>query len=587
MREGEAFSLQGAISASPMHGLRPPPVWKRPEVVELHSVRRSGVQKRGLLATFQQRQEQQLADHTLQEAERAFCAKEFEVAFEMFTRVLLQSAVAAQRGVPGAAATHAEAQQGARRARIGIMAQSGSQISPAELEHLDDNDNTLICSTRRDDRASMAGGGCDEDLLLEMADEMADEISAGCNVSFASPPADLPDSPPVITGNSTPGTHQDVDIESVPLKFSNQQQQQQQPSRRRELFAPIPTKDASMICLTESIDKRSTEEENRRRVTVLSTPRTKLALLESLDNLLASLSNSFLCTRCWRTSAGQEVILRHFPNRCDISIDGGLSWRTRKHSVAHFFLTPSQPIVLPLALRPAVQQDQESPQRAPQPQQAAIRIRRSRYGVSNRDYTLAQWKSPGSNISAQGDKLETVILPVLVGAAGHCSASSVSRISPSERLVPQVLSIEIRNFAVLDDRVYGGHYAVYELCTSIALPPTMSDDTLEGFETEVIVQRRFSEFQRVHELVASCYTGTSYTVPVLPPKTWMLRRFDLPFLVDRKRRLQHYLQGLLLLPGVAENADLRAFVMPNHRKQMGNLVRQSLLRDQNQLTDEI
>eukprot|EP01043_Picozoa_sp_COSAG02_P042351 COSAG02_NODE_3595_length_6511_cov_2.766064_1_plen_259_part_10 len=246
MREGEAFSLQGAISVSPMHGLRPPPVWKQPEAVELGSVRRSGVQKRGLLATFQQRQEQQLADHTLQEAERAFYAKEFEVAFEMFTRVLLQSAVAAQRGVPGAAATHAEAQQGARRARVGIMAQSGSSISPAELKHLDDNDITLICSTRRGDRVSMADGACDEDLLLEMADEMADEISAGCNVSFASPPADLPDSP-VTTGCSTPGTHQDVDIENVPLKFSKEQHQQ--PSRRRELFAPIATQKTSVVCL--------------------------------------------------------------------------------------------------------------------------------------------------------------------------------------------------------------------------------------------------------------------------------------------------------------------------------------------------
>ena len=75
--------------------------------------------------------------------------------------------------------------------------------------------------------------------------------------------------------------------------------------------------------------------------------------------------------------------------------------------------------------------------------------------------------------------------------------------------------------------------------------------------------RRFSEFQRLHEHIVSAYSGTCYTVPALPPKTWMLRRFDLPFLVDRKRRLQHYLQGILLLPSVAENADLRAFVMAN------------------------
>ena len=109
----------------------------------------------------------------------------------------------------------------------------------------------------------------------------------------------------------------------------------------------------------------------------------------------------------------------------------------------------------------------------------------------------------------------------------------------------------------------------------------------EGFDTEVVVQRRFRDFQRLHELVVSYYTGTSYAVPELPPKTWMFRRFDLPFLVDRKRRLQHYLQGLLLLPGVAENPDLRAFLLPKHSNYFGNLLQQSTLRDWDQETDEI
>lgn len=559
MREGEAFGLQ--VAGSPMHGLRPPPMWRKParapEPVELLSVRRGGAsQQRGLLATFQQREQQKLADHTLQEAERALRAEEFEVAFELFTRVLLQSAVAAEAAVPGAAAAHAEAQRGARRARIGM---------------------------------SREGDG--QDLLLEAADDIC---NAGCNVSFASPPVDLPDSP-VVMDRSTPAVHQDVEIEEaaraaagVPLRFSNQRS-----SRRRELFAPKATSYASATSLAVANEKQSSgenppEEDKQRRVTVLSTPRTELALLESLDNLLASLSNSFLATRCWRTAAGQEVILRHYPNRCDISIDGGLSWRSRNHSYAHFFLTPSQPIVLPLALMPAVE-DEYSSKKALRPQQAAIRIRRSRHGVGNRDYSLAQWNSQGSGNSSPGS---TVVVPVLVGAAGHCTAASVSRTRPFQQMVPQVRSIEVCSFAVLEDRVYGGHYAVYQLRASIALPPTkMQPDeinntasALEGLDSEVFVQRRFSEFQRLHELVASCYTGTCYTVPALPPKTWMLRRFDLPFLVDRKRRLQHYLQGLLLLPGVAENVDLRAFLVPNHG-QTRTLLQQSLLH--NQQTDEI
>ena len=560
MREGEAFGLQ--VAGSPMHGLRPPPMWwkqaRAPEPVELLSVRRVGVrQKRGLLATFQQREQQKLADHTLQEAERALRAKEFELAFELFTRVLLQSAVAAEAAVPGAAAAHAEAQRGARRARIGMSSE----------------------------------GDC-QNLLLEAAD---DTSNAGCNVSFASPPVDLPDSPVVIR-SSTPAVHHDVEIEaasrataSVPVRFSNQRS-----SRRRELFAPKATKYASSTSLIVANEKQTSgknppEDNKQRRVTVLSTPRTELALLESLDNLLASLSNSFLATRCWRTGAGQEVILRHYPNRCDISIDGGLSWRSRKHSFAHFFLTPSQPIVLPLALMPAVE-DEYSSKKALRPQQAAIRIRRSRHGVGNRDYSLAQWNSHGSEITPPGTVIETVVVPVLVGAAGHCAAASVSR--SFRRMVPQVRSIEVCSFAVLEDRVYGGHYAVYRLRTSIALPTKMlpgennnKANALEGFDSEVVVERRFSEFQRLHELVASCYNGTCYTVPALPPKTWMLRRFDLPFLVDRKRRLQHYLQGLLLLPGVAENIDLRAFLVPNYGNQAGTRLQQSLLH--NQQTDEI
>jgi hypothetical protein len=139
----------------------------------------------------------------------------------------------------------------------------------------------------------------------------------------------------------------------------------------------------------------------------------------------------------------------------------------------------------------------------------------------------------------------------------------------------------------------GGHYAVYELCTSVSLPgrsrPEGSPGGARGreeFGTEVVVQRRFSEFQRLHEHIVSAYSGTCYTVPALPPKTWMLRRFDLPFLVDRKRRLQHYLQGILLLPSVAENADLRAFVMANDGHGQGRAGAVSAHR-QAQQTDEI
>ena len=49
-------------------------------------------------------------------------------------------------------------------------------------------------------------------------------------------------------------------------------------------------------------------------------------------------------------------------------------------------------------------------------------------------------------------------------------------------------------------------------------------------------------------------------MPTLPPKTFVMRRFDIEFLVDRRRRLQFYLQSVLKIPNIAVNPDLRAFL---------------------------
>ena len=499
MREGECFSLQSQQASSPLaHSeLRPPPVWRQQQpaaadgpVADLSMTllrrtapRPGGRHKRGLLATFQQKQQHKLAEYTLQEAERALESKDFEVAFELFTRVLLRSAIAAESGgvMPGAAAIHSEAQVGAQRARLGLVAAAG-----ATGEQFSDESASYRVLSTRDGGSSLslsprAVPGDDVELLLAKADERS-----GCNVSFASPPVDYPESPPA-DSPAAPALYRDVETEAsrdpaaaatttAPVKFS-----QQRPSRRRELSFPtavaatpshaaphVPQKQTEEVEEMEQPDQVQQLERadnSQRQVTVLSTPRTQLALLQSLDNYMSSLSNSFLSTRCWRTAAGEEVILRHFPTRCDISLDGGRSWRSRGHSCVHFFLTPSQPIVLPLSLMPAVEpQDdvanhsQPSRRKQLQPQRAAIRIRRSRSGAGSRDYSLARWNaSPGTSRSGGSteEALETVVLPVLVGQAGHSSATSVSRSGTFQHFVPHVLSAEVRSFSVLEDRVYG------------------------------------------------------------------------------------------------------------------------------------
>jgi hypothetical protein len=173
-----------------------------------------------------------------------------------------------------------------------------------------------------------------------------------------------------------------------------------------------------------------------------------------------------------------------------------------------------------------------------------------------------------------------VLSPILVGSAGHSTAMSVfvSAQGQHHQFLPQVLSIDVQSFTVLPDRVYGGHYAVYELAATVSLPPPRASASVSGsenalaqrqpekFQQIAVVQKRFSDFQRLHDHIASAYSGTCYTLPALPPKTWLVRRFDVPFLVGRKRRLQHYMNGLLLLPGVAENPDLRAFLVPQYSR---------------------
>ena len=75
--------------------------------------------KGSLLATYRSRQQQKLAELTLSEAERAFQRKEFEVAFELFTHVLLDSAGG---GALGETVRAGEAQRGARKSRLAAAA---------------------------------------------------------------------------------------------------------------------------------------------------------------------------------------------------------------------------------------------------------------------------------------------------------------------------------------------------------------------------------------------------------------------------------------------------------------------------------
>ena len=128
-------------------------------------------------------------------------------------------------------------------------------------------------------------------------------------------------------------------------------------------------------------------------------------------------------------------------------------------------------------------------------------------------------------------------------------------------------------------------------------------------KAEVLTLRRFAEFAELDGLLASALNDTAFAMPrkpgrhataagaqiggrvawtvpaaktttpllivndhietscvallcclELPPKTGPLRKFEVKFLLDRRRRLQHYLVALLRVPGLTANDDLRAFL---------------------------
>ena len=248
-------------------------------------------------------------------------------------------------------------------------------------------------------------------------------------------------------------------------------------------------------------------------MTLLSTPRAQLALLESLSNCVATITTSFLSTRCWRTECGAEVILRHYPGRCDISVDGGRSWRSQRRW--DFLLAPSRPIVLPLALQPAVEPPTLAAAKSRDSGRAAIHICRG-------DYSLARWRNAEATMALQQrgtlQTLESVPSPLVVGHAGHTLASRCLQ-HDAVSGGPRVVSCDVRSFAILNDSAHGGHFATYEIASCWQQPGS-------GRQGREVVQRRFRQFAALHAHIQSAYSGTSYALPKLPPKTYCIRRFD-------------------------------------------------------------
>ena len=461
--------------------------------------------KGSLLATYRSRQQQKLAELTLQEAELAFQRKEFEVAFELFTHVLLDSAGG---GALGETVRAGEAQRGARKSRLAIVAAGGRGGALAgvrdDLETLSSDDLTLLCAARQGAKPltlTPASGSTDDELLAK-----ADEL-AGCCVSFASPPVDYPDSPTEGSpeADATPRPAAAAAFADVELE-AEEPRAEVSAARRRALFQ-LAVAGSSRDTVTAQ-----EEEEDAKRVTLLSTPRAQLALLESLSNCVATITTSFLSTRCWRTECGAEVILRHYPGRCDISVDGGRSWRSQRRW--DFFLAPSRPIVLPLALQPAVEPPTLAAAKSRDSGRAAIHICRG-------DYSLARWRNAEATMALQQrgtlQTLESVPSPLVVGHAGHTLASRCLQHDAVSG--PRVVSCDVRSFVILNDSAHGGHFATYEIASCWQQPGS-------GRQGREVVQRRFRQFAALHAHIQSAYSGTSYALPKLPPKTFCIRRFD-------------------------------------------------------------
>ena len=244
-----------------------------------------------------------LVEMTLDSAVEALNNEEYEISFDLFTRVLLYPRP--QVGLHDANFRR-KAQSGLARARAGmIFQQTQSPNTDADQER-----------------------------------------DAHCNVS---PPVDNPGSP--TQSHTSLAPYQiDIDDSSSSSSVCRNRALFTEPLFREPLSVaaaakPKPLGQAAVWKANIAIRKRGLGDDEG--VTCITNPPDEIQLMESCEHAWQSLYSSLLHTRTWLSPDGQSVVLRHYPTVCEVSLDGGKTFTDHTTLRWDHFLNPCSEVVLP------------------------------------------------------------------------------------------------------------------------------------------------------------------------------------------------------------------------------------------------
>jgi hypothetical protein len=244
-------------------------------------------------ATFQREQQERVHTLTLESAEEALKEEEFEVAFELFTRLLVSTPGPEQQ-------VREAAQYGLCVSRAGMIcaASAADHYSPAKH-----TERTTSPPCECPDSPASCAPPSPYLAKFQRAMSVGQRTNTASGGSFSSPKVSA----------------YEIDIDgpatlSNPFPVNN---------RRRTLFQKTQSHAKSI-----QASAAHTVERKRSQVTIVrhSTASTEMHLMASWRNATTSIRNRFLTTRTWAadtTTGAPGVILRHYLTCCETSIDGG------------------------------------------------------------------------------------------------------------------------------------------------------------------------------------------------------------------------------------------------------------------------
>jgi hypothetical protein len=520
---------------------------------------------------FQLEQQHRLLCDTILEAEACLARGESEAAFDMFTQVLLWPPPAAAHGEAAHKRARARARVGLQRARAAING-GGSSVAPpgdgagatsAEKPAADDAALTKAALVSRQFGRQLS-------VNVQPAEPRASQCLSPYLAKFHVMHSTRPAGPSKQL-QRTSSTHAqtqkqrslaaesvveiEIDgIEQQPSLLHHHHRYGRKRVPKSSVESPaaggvVELKDLSSHAVSSPAARGSPPSKWIAKPQLLQNVPSEVRVLESLRNGFAALDTMFLRTVCFsceaKPASGEcdvtHVHLRHYSTGCEVT-DDGRSWHWHPHSALHFLIFSELCVPLPCG-RGAV----------------VIRTTDQNHGGAS----LLSSRQPSHHQPFVGHLTYSV----------RCHGQTAVGSSPDRGTIMtgggRTMSCSVRSFCI--DKLDDGHVAKFDIWTECRSRGDMSGSPKEQPAVEptkaeaTVVRRRFSDFQQLHALLASSLQGTVYAMPSLPPKTFVIRRFDIPFLVERRKRLEFYLQALLRIPTIPENPDLHAFLNTSPR----------------------